>query len=184
MENNTSTSDPVNAHQYWTKDEIAFEAWKHFANIGGADKDRMITISTWLLGFSAGMIAFTLKETVASNTVTEPLVAILLSIVGFIISFISGVITLMYGGYANWNWAKADQIAKDCNWIHLDPKDLPPKMGEASKKFSFTGVGLRLSRPKLPHKKLAPIFCWFFVVSILSFAVHLSIFIWSIKSIN
>ena len=183
MENNTNTSNPADFHQEWEKHELAFEAWKHFANIGGADKDRMITIATWLLGFSAGIVAFTFSETVKANTVTEPLVAIFLSIVGFIIACMSGIISLMYGGYANWNWAKADQIANDFNWIRLDPKDLPPNMEEASHKLSLIGLALKLSRSKLPHEKLAPIFYCFLGVSFLSFCVHFFILIWSIISL-
>ena len=180
MENNTNPSSPTNVHQDRMNHEIAFEAWKHFANIGGGDKDRMITISTWLLGFSAGIVVFSFSEKL--NTTTAPLVPILLPIVGLIISFISGIISLMYGGYANWNWAKADQIANDYKWIRLDPRNSPPNMKETSKKFSLVGLALRLSSSKLPHEKLAPIFYWFLGVSFLSFCVHFIILIWSIIS--
>ena len=144
----------------------------------------MIQIATLLLGFSAGIVAFTFSETLKENKVVEPLVAIFLSIVGIIIACISGIITLLYGGYANWNWAKADQIANDNDWDRLDPKDLPPKMEDAIQKSSLVGWALKQSRSKLPHEKLAPIFYWFLVVSFLSFSVHFVILIWSIISIG
>ena len=50
----------------------AFEAWKYHASVGGADKDRMIQIATWLLGFSAAIIGFIFKEAVNSNKIVEP----------------------------------------------------------------------------------------------------------------
>ena len=54
------------ARQTWDDEKLAFEAWKYYEGVGGADKDRMIQIVTWLLGFSAAIIGFQ-----ASGKLTE-----------------------------------------------------------------------------------------------------------------
>ena len=43
----------------WSDDEkLAFEVWKYYGGIGGADKDRMINIVTWLLGSQQLLLVF------------------------------------------------------------------------------------------------------------------------------
>lgn len=100
-------------------DERAFEAWKHYAAAGGADKDRMIQIATLLLGFSAAIAGFIFDHAVKGSHVTEPLAAAGLSIGGMIVAFASALVTLLYGGYANRNWARAERIARSSGWFEL-----------------------------------------------------------------
>jgi hypothetical protein len=169
------------ALRHW-KEEVAFEVWKHYASTGGADKDRMIQIATWLLALSAGITAFALKEAVKGNDLIEPIVAGCLAIVGLIVSFASASVTLVYGGYANWNWAKADQIAKDYDWSRLDPKDSPIEaLGILTKRVCLVTWALRQATPRPAHEKLAPVFWYFFWLSVASFLVHLFILAWSIR---
>ena len=92
----------------WDDDEkLAFEVWKYYGGIGAADKDRMIQIVTWLLGFSAAIIGFYY----ASGKLVEPLGKVLLIVIGILVSLLAAFVALLYGGYAAWNWAIADRIA-------------------------------------------------------------------------
>ena len=40
---------------YGRKPDQDLELWKHHASFGGEDKNRMVTVSTWLLGGSAAV---------------------------------------------------------------------------------------------------------------------------------
>ncbi len=165
--------------RHW-KEEVAFEVWKSFASIGGADKDRMVQIATWLLALSAGIGAFALKEAVDQNGESEPIVAGYLAIVGILTSLASASVTLVYGGYANWNWAKADQIANDYGWWRLAPSDSPiAALGRPKKRNSLVTWALNQAEPTRAHEKLAPVFWCFFLLSMASLAVHLVILVWS-----
>jgi hypothetical protein len=88
-----------------------------------------------------------------------------------------------YLGYANWNWAKADQIAKDYDWSRLDPTDSPIEaLGIPTKRVCcLVTWALRQATPKPAHEKLAPVFWCFFWLSVASFLVHLFVLAWSIR---
>lgn len=90
---------------------LALEVWKYYQGIGGADKDRMIQIVTWLLGFSAAIIGF-----YASGKLTEQLATVLLIVIGIFVSLLAAYVALLYGSYAAWNWSIANQIAHDYKW--------------------------------------------------------------------
>lgn len=163
--------------RHW-EDDVAFEVWKHHASIGGADKDRMVLMATWLLALSAGILAFVLKEPEQPNVVRGPIVARCLAIVGVMTSVVSALVTLVYGGYANWNWAKADQIAKDYGWWRLDPTDSPiAALGIPENRNFLVAWALGQARPKHAHEELAPVFWYFFWLSMASLGVHLFILI-------
>jgi hypothetical protein len=85
---------------------LAFDVWKYHASVGGADKDRMVQITTWLLGFSAGILSLH-----ATGKLTAPWAPILLIVLGILVSALAAFVALLYGGYATWRWAIADQIA-------------------------------------------------------------------------
>jgi hypothetical protein len=163
-------------------DEHAFEAWKHYAAAGGADKDRMIQIATLLLGFSAAIAGFTFDHAVKGHQITEPLAAAGLSIGGMIVAFASALVTLLYGGYANRNWARAEQIAESYGWSELQRANTP--LGSSKKTTPAPSVlaswALYHSNPHPLDLRLAPVFLWFFLISALSFCAHLSIFLWTV----
>ena len=101
------------------------ELWKHYASFGGEDKNRMVTIVIWLLGGAAFIlwhIWLHLIETSSVKTssikfcLTDPLKVLGVAIVGMGISALAGYVSLLYGGYSNRNWAKADQIARYRGW--------------------------------------------------------------------
>ena len=99
------------------------EFWKHYAGFGGEDKNRMVTIASWLLGLSAAMLGYIVSETISpeSFSVTEPVKALLLSVVGLGVSIVAAYIAVLYGGYSNRNWEMADRIASRQKWSDLLP---------------------------------------------------------------
>ena len=150
----------------WNDDEkLAFEVWKYHGGIGGADKNTMIKIVTWLLGFSSAMIGF-----YATGKVTEPLASVLLIVLGVLFSVLAAFTALLYGGYATWNWATADRIAEAYNWTELRPNYNPFARSKAHWPSAFP---LWLAKPC--QDKIAPVFWLFFVVSIASFCVHVAL---------
>jgi hypothetical protein len=87
----------------------------------------------------------------------------------------------LYGGYANRNWAKADQIAEDRKWLRLYPTDSPiPEWRDRSCLIRFAING---SKPRT-RTGLAPIFWWFFSMSLLSAFAHLTLIIWGVGVFN
>jgi len=175
----------IRKHRPWEA-ALACELWKHHASAGGADKDRMVQISTWLLGLSAAIIGFTLTKGIELSKLKEPIVAGLLAGVGLGISLVAALIVLIYGGYANWRWAEADQIADAYDWDYLLPTNSPFDTAkdrykdESDNRNPLVGFALRRAEPRLPHKKLAPIFWIFFWGAVFSFLIHLFVLMWSI----
>jgi hypothetical protein len=152
----------------WDNDEKhAFEVWKYYGGIGGADKDRMIQIVSWLLGFSAAIVG-----AYASGKLLEPLAKVLLIVVGILISLLAMFVALMYGGYALWNWSIADQIARTYKWTEQKP-DYDPFEGT---NISWTATfPLILARPCT--NTIAPVFWAFFGISLGSLIIHVVLLI-------
>jgi len=142
----------------WDDEKLAFEAWKHCGAIGGADKDKMIQIVTWLLGFSAVIICFH-----ATGDLKDPRVGFL----GILVSFVAAYVALLYGAYAAWNWALADEIADAYQWRELLPGHEPTHISAAGWQGSLVG---HLARPC--KGKIAPVFWAFMVFSVLSAVIH------------
>jgi len=154
---------PSEARRTWEKDDLAFEAWKYFASVGGSDKDRMIHIATWLLGFSAGIVGLQ-----STGKVTDSQAGGLLAVLGVLVSAVAAFVALLYGVYASWNWAIADEIADAYRWLEALPKHDPFQRWPAH--WSIKPI-LWLGRPR--PGQLAPVFWLFFGVSIVSLVVHL-----------
>jgi hypothetical protein len=72
----------------------------------------MVTIASRLLGFSATILWQVASQLVASDALarTEPLRALMDSVLGISISIAAGYISLLYGGYSNRSWQKGDQM--------------------------------------------------------------------------
>lgn len=164
------------------------ECWKHFAAMGGTDKNTMITIVSWLLAFAGAAIGFivTDKEMIGP-TVAEllhPRKMMGLSFLGLAVSGLAAYVTLLYGGYTNTNWAKADEIADRHGWRDLLPEGSDgrkvPTKGETSSRVN--AVAWRLARPCLPEKELAPVFVVYGSLAVLAALVHLSFVAWSLHS--
>ena len=142
----------------WSNEKLAFEAWKQCGAVGGSDKDKMVQIVTWLLGFSAAIIGLQ-----ATYELKDPRVPIF----GILVSLVAAYVSLLYGTYAAWNWAIADEIAEDYEWRQVGP-DHEPRHISAS---GWQGSLVRwLAKPC--KGRIAPVFWVFLVVSLLSAGVH------------
>ena len=149
----------MNKKKTWNNEKLAFEVWKYFGVICGADKDRMIHIVTWLLGFSAAIIRF-----YASDELSNKLGTILLIICGIFISILAAYIALLYGSYSVRNWSIADKIAQNYKWKELRPEYNP--FGQDKNWFT-----LSLVNPS--GHKIDPVFWFFFSISIGSLIIHI-----------
>jgi len=161
------------AKKTWGEDKkLAFEVWKYYGGIGGDDKNKMIQIVSWLLGFSAAIIGL-----YASGKLTEPVATVLLIVLGILVSILAAFTALLYGGYATWNWTIADQIAKNYEW----PEQCPDYKPFAKVKAHRTAlIPLWFAKPR--QNKIAPVFWMFFVVSVLSFGVHAVLLVYAVRS--
>lgn len=187
---------PAKHRRPWEEETVAFEAWKHHAATGGHDKDRMVTIATWLLGASA-VIAFTVVRGIDGYQLTQPITTGALAITGMFASFLAGVTTLLYGGYANWRWATADEIAKAYDWHYLLITHTPFSTSSERGDFivedarnllarwithplqEFTRLALRMARPRRTDEQIAPVFWIFACIAAVSFVIHLLVLIWA-----
>jgi hypothetical protein len=142
----------------WNDEGLAFEAWKYCGGIGGSDKDRMIQIVTWLLGFSAAIIGFQ-----ATGELKDPSVTIF----GVLVSLVAAYVALLYGSYAAWNWAIADEIAEAYDWRELHPDHDPTQRSKVGWQRTLVRC---LARPC--QGKIAPVFWAFFAVSLVSAVIH------------
>ena len=146
----------------WKDDEkFAFEVWKYYGATGGADKDTMIKIVTWLLAFSSTIIG-----AIATGKLTKELPIILLLVIGSFVSFLAAMTALLYGGYATWNWSIADRIAEAYDW-----KQQRPDFPAIPKRHWTARIPLRLAQPC--DGKIAPVFWLFSIVSLISCIVHI-----------
>jgi hypothetical protein len=154
----------------WESEQIALDVWKYYGGVGGADKDRMIQIVSWLLGFSIGLIGF-----YATGQLKERLATILMLGLGILLSFLAAFTALLYGGYATWNWSIADRIAIAHNWRELCPDYDPIPM-----KTKSSLSPLHLGRPC--DKRIAPVFWIFFVVSLVFVFAQIVLFVVALRS--
>jgi hypothetical protein len=156
----------------WHDDKLAFEVWKYYGSIGGGDKDTMIKIVTWLLGFSAAIIGFYAEEKLKTSLAT-----VLLPVLGVTVSIVSAFTALLYGGYATWNWAIADRIAEAYKWHEQSPSYDPVPRSEASR---TAALSLWFARPCT--NGVAPVFWVFFLASLVSLIVHILLLVQVIYS--
>ena len=141
---------------------VLFGVWKHYGETAGADKNWMIQIVTWLVGFSSATVMFKPSE-------ISKFTAVVLTVLGMLFSFLAGFTALLYGGYATRNWAKANRIAKEHKWPELR-ENYDPFTDHKIPRSSV--IPLRLARPC--GNGIALVFWIYFLISILSFSVHVA----------
>jgi hypothetical protein len=183
-EQRTSPSDDSHPEElrYLSPPEILL-VWQHFANIGGHDKDRMVAMMTILSPILLATIGFAYN---AENPQRE-----VAAVAGFVTALIATVVVLMYAGYANRNWEKADDIAetylknvtlKGMNKrgeVVVQPLSKVLKEKELDD-YGWLGIlahklGGFLSRPHDPSSSLAPIFMLFFIASFILSVLSLAV---------
>jgi hypothetical protein len=153
----------------------AIHVWQYFDSVGGTDKNRMVTVSTWLLTFSGGILGYAITQGLKGCHDWE---SALLAILGLLISVFSAQITLLYGGYANRNWERADAIARINGWCDLLPEESSRVKSEidrrrlAANSKSLARWARRRAKPHDPAETFAPIFWRFIVFSTFSFLFH------------
>ena len=142
--------------------------WKHFAETGDHDKNSMVQICNWLLAISVAIVGLAFAKDVHTRFVNERWTFLILGSFGTVISLVSVSVALIYGGYANWNWAKADQVARDNNWNDLDPDHDPWTEDQKTHSWVLARWARCLSYPVNTYNRLAPIFIVYFGLSVLS----------------
>jgi hypothetical protein len=144
------------------------EIWKYYGAIGGADKDRMIQIVSWLLAFSSAILG-----AYASGKLVVFRATIMLLILGMLLSLLAAFTALLYGGYATWNWSIADRIAEQQYWEKQKPKYDP---FDGLHVPSFSRFPLWLAKPC--ERRIACVFKLFFLVSLFSLSAHALVLYW------
>ena len=131
-------------------EDLAFKAWEHFASTGGADKNTMTKVVSWLLAFSSTIIGYIVTNSLNSDSFafSNPVATHFLAGIGFVVSIAAGSVALIYGRYARKNWARADMIASARGWHELFPKTC--------------------------KRRIAPIFWIYMVIAVLSGLIHLA----------
>ena len=92
-----NTQTEVNKSQaeafYGRSPDQDIELWKHHASFGGEDKNRMVTIASFLLGFSAAIVGYIVERLVAPNAfkLGQPLKALAAAALGILASGFAGV---------------------------------------------------------------------------------------------
>ena len=180
-----SAEQTQETHQAWTENQ-ALELWRHYAGVGGADKNTMVTIASLLLTFSATIIGYTVSKLFEYNSLTERWTAITLSILGIVVSWLAGYIAVLYGGYAMRNWAEADRIArdrqlKDRQWKDLVAYDLEDTRNkEVGKVPRLAALARRWSRPTNHTTEVPPVFKVFAGLGLVAGLAHLGFLIRSL----
>lgn len=153
------------------------ELWKHHAAFGGEDKNRMVAVTTFVLGFSAAVLGIVASMPVEEGSwvaFQEPRRAIVFSALGTIVSGIAAYTVLLYAGYSNQNWRKADLIAAKQPWGYLTKNaGLSPRAGN----HSLATLSEKLAKPCEPDSELAPVFVTFLVLSLIIMLVHVVVII-------
>lgn len=86
---------------------------------------------------------------------------------GLGLSIVSIFAVLIYGGYANRNWATADEIADRYGWDLLDPEHEPwTEIQERGRNRLLGRWARELSKTRNPYSQLAPIFWVYLVLSV------------------
>ena len=121
------------------------DLWKHFEAAGGSDKDRMVTIASWMLAFAIGIVGYVITQKwpiAAKDGFTTGWLAAL----GLLVCAIAMVVIVIFGRAARRLWRLADELVTNTNFA----------------KFAY-----RKPRydPKSSH--MAPIFNIFMVIDLL-----------------
>jgi hypothetical protein len=181
MNQSTSVRDSHGQETSWGPEQ-AIELWKYFGTVGAADKNTMVTAESLLLGFSAAIIWYLGTQLICFQplSIARPFQAIYLAVLGLVIAGLAAYVAMLYGGYSNWNWARADAIAleqskQDPKWKELLPKGAKIMLEERDRSW-HCAIASRLSQPCSATQELPPIFgvyAWLAVGSVMLYLVVL-----------
>ncbi len=93
------------------------DLWKYCEDVGGKDKDRMVTISTWLLAFGVAIHAYIFAKWFQLESFSikecERIQVIVPAIAGMIICWTAGYLICAFSAYANRYWFMANWLKKN-----------------------------------------------------------------------
>ncbi len=93
------------------------DLWKYCEDVGGKDKDRMVTISTWLLAFGVAIHAYIFTKGFQFEPFSikecKGIQVILPALVGMVICVIAGYLICAYSAYANRYWYMAEWLEEN-----------------------------------------------------------------------
>jgi hypothetical protein len=175
MSEGKSVEDNQEVKHGWTKDQ-ALELWRHFAATGGADKNTMVTVTSWLLTFSGTIIGYIVTKLFQPHSFafTERRTALGLAILGMVSSISAAYVAVLYGGYANRSWAEADRIAQKRGWsVPMPYGSVDEKQEQTNRKPSFLArYASRRARHTDHTQKVAPVFKFFAGLALITALVH------------
>jgi hypothetical protein len=204
MDQPESSNKSADDHPTIWSQQQALELWKYFDGMGATDKNTMVTVESLLLGFLAAIISYVGINLLAFRpglvtpaaagvcvalpglVVPDPINGIIFALLGLVISVVAGYVSLLYGGYSNWNWAKAAAIAADqakryAKWNDLLPKHF--KIDAQQKTSNFCRWARNFGGPCDATTQLPPIFCVYTWLATLAILFHLIVLIFSASCI-
>lgn len=97
-----------------TSTPVSVELWKFFEERGSKLKESMFMTVSWILGFSAAVLAFAVKEGFADGkaTVANPGAMSLLVLAGFLLLMHAYFVVKDYGEHINRTFNRADAARK------------------------------------------------------------------------
>jgi hypothetical protein len=88
----------------------SFELWRSLEERGDNLKESMFKVGTWILGFSAAVMGFAVKEGFVKGhlKVADPVFVIGLASAGLVILAYAALVLIYYGKHINRSFARAD----------------------------------------------------------------------------
>jgi hypothetical protein len=132
-----ANTDP-DTNLYRLSNAERIQLWQHFVSTGGTDKEKMITITIWLLAFSATLLGYIATAAVdfEKRCLSVPPKAGTAAVLGLLVSVFAWYIVWAYRSHATWNWNKANTYAP----AGFGLKNPPPRRTQAGVFRVFRGL--------------------------------------------
>jgi hypothetical protein len=106
MATRTESRDPGDRHGETSILSTAetLQLWQHFVSTAGDDKNRMITLTIWLVGLSASIVGYVTTQSVDAST------KIGLGRLGIVVSVLAVYVVGLYWLHERWNRRKAETL--------------------------------------------------------------------------
>ena len=139
------------------------DLWKFFEERGAKLKDSMFTVVSWLIGFSAAILAFAVKEgfTQGVTRVANPWLVSGLGVIGLLLLLHTRFVIRDYGDHINRTFNRADAAR--------DGEDSPSKIWEAGAKYTTQSLPPVCQHLLRTLGIFAAAFCALIAASVISF---------------
>ncbi len=167
------------------------DLWKYCEEVAGKDKDRMVTISTWLLAFGVAILAYIFTRGFQSDSFSIKeygrIQVLFPAFAGMIICVFAGYLICAYSAYANRYWFMADWLEKEkiegLSEIHKREAFLAAIKAEKSTTL-FGGIQQRiigyLTKSTLPTQGIIGVFKAMLYMTFGLFLLFVVIFVFAI----